>query len=197
MDSSRHEESYQEDRHHQESPGRSFRLEQLNKDDFAGFWIRVLITLIDGVILSGPLYLLKLWSADLVDSLQSELPVMIPWLLVIAYFVLLVPRFGGTPGRLIMRTRIVNAQGKYPTLAQALLRFGFHIINIVFAVLLAMGRGTDLVSVLNFLMGWVILIDGLFVAFSVRNRAVHDMMAGTYVVYQSGLEYAEAVNQQS
>ncbi|WP_157685383.1 RDD family protein [Paenibacillus donghaensis] len=183
----------------------STRVERLLEDDFVGFGMRVLISLIDALILAVPSYLLDRWVPSWADSLQNELPLALPWILIVAYYVVCVPLFGGTPGRLILGTRIVNAEGKYPGVLQALLRHGFYIINSTLALLLIMVEYDYTVlsefarswqgpiAVTNFLMGGVVLADVLAILFTVRKRALHDLVAGTYVVYKAGLEYAEAV----
>ncbi|ULO06570.1 RDD family protein [Paenibacillus sp. 19GGS1-52] len=176
----------------------SSKVEQLLEDDFVGFWPRLLISLIDGAILIGPIYLLNRWATSLVNTWHSEIPILIPWLVYIVYYVYLVSKFGGTPGRLLLRTRIIDANGNYPTITQALLRYGFYIINFLFTVITTFAsHGADQITVLNFLMTCVFIIDGLFIIFMVRNQALHDKMAGTYVVYKSGLDYAEAVHERS
>lgn len=180
-------------------------IEKLNKEAFVGFWPRVLTALLDTAILAGPIYLMNRWSLSLVNSLQSELPLIIPWLLGIAYFVLLIPRFGGTPGRLILRTRIINEKGNYPSLSQSLIRYSFFLINIIFALIVDISEydftvmstyassWVNQAAFLNSLMSWVIFLDGLFIIFTIRSRAIHDNLAGTYVVYKSELEYTQTV----
>ncbi|MRN51717.1 RDD family protein [Paenibacillus monticola] len=168
--------------------------------DFVGFWKRVLITLLDGAILIIPALLLNRLSSSLADFWQSEIPLIIPWIFYLCFDVLLVSRFGGTPGRLILRTRIVNAEGNYPSLKQAVLRDCFYIVSSVLAIIVNLGEHpytvisrnlslwADQATVLNFILSWVIVIDSLFIVFTVRNRALHDMIAGTYVVYKSALD---------
>ncbi|KUP24684.1 RDD family protein [Paenibacillus sp. DMB5] len=173
--------------------------ERLVESDYAGFWKRVLISIVDFLILALPVYFINGWAVSAAERYQSGIPLWIQWGLISLFNIVLVAKYGGTPGRLILRTRIVNEQGKYPSLKQAVIRYSFLLINSLLAVIVAAGDGTlsklpeayanwaPLASDLTGFLALVIIIDCLFIVFSMRNRALHDMMAGTYVVNQSAL----------
>lgn len=173
--------------------------ERLAESDYTGFWKRVLINLVDFLILSLPVYFINGWAVSAAERYQSGIPLWIQWVLISLFNIVLVAKYGGTPGRLILRTRIVNEQGKYPSLKQAVIRYSFLLVNTLLAVIVAAGNGTlsklpeayanwaPLASDLTGFLALIIIIDCLFIVFSMRNRALHDMMAGTYVVNQSAL----------
>lgn len=173
--------------------------ERLAESDYAGFWKRVLISIVDFLILALPVYFINGWAVSAAERYQSGIPLWIQWVLISLFNIVLVTKFGGTPGRLILRTRIVNEQGKYPSLKQAVIRYSFLLVNTLLAVIVAAGNGTlsklpeayanwaPLASDLTGFLALIIIIDCLFIVFSMRNRALHDMMAGTYVVNQSAL----------
>ncbi|MNE26991.1 RDD family protein [compost metagenome] len=173
--------------------------ERLAESDYAGFWKRVLINLVDFLILALPVYFINGWAVSAAERYQSGIPLWIQWVLISLFNIVLVVKYGGTPGRLILRTKIVNEQGKYPSLKQAVIRYSFLLVNTLLAVIVAAGDGTlsklpeayanwaPLASDLTGFLALIIIIDCLFIVFSMRNRALHDMMAGTYVVNQSAL----------
>lgn len=173
--------------------------ERLAESDYTGFWKRVLINLVDFLILALPVYFINGWAVSAAERYQSGIPLWIQWVLISLFNIVMVAKYGGTPGRLILRTRIVNEQGKYPSLKQAVIRYSFLLVNTLLAVIVAAGNGTlsklpeayanwaPLASDLMGFLALIIIIDCLFIVFSMRNRALHDMMAGTYVVNRSAL----------
>ncbi|OMF89985.1 RDD family protein [Paenibacillus sp. FSL R7-0273] len=173
--------------------------ERLAESDYVGFWKRVLISILDFLILALPIYFINGLAVSAAVQYQSGIPLWIEWLLISLFHIVLVAKYGGTPGRLIMRTRVVNEQGGRPSLKQAVIRYSFLLVNTLLAVIVTAGDGTlsklpeayanwaPLASDLTGFLALIIIIDCLFIVFSMRNRALHDMMAGTYVVNQSAL----------
>ncbi|HLC72739.1 MAG TPA: RDD family protein [Candidatus Nanoarchaeia archaeon] len=68
---------------------------------------------------------------------------------------------GGTPGKLILKLRIVNKQGSYIGIPGAILRY---IGKLVSGIILSIGF---------FMIGW-----------TAKKQGLHDKIAGTYVVRQ-------------
>jgi uncharacterized RDD family membrane protein YckC len=111
----------------------------------------------------------------------------------------MIVRFGGSPGKLILKIKIVNGQGKYPTLKEALVRNIFQIISTIFSMIVSvslydltaistnLALWAPLANDLSKILGPIMLVDYLFVAFTPRKRALHDLMAGTYVVDKSAI----------
>lgn len=173
--------------------------EQIHPEDYVGFWKRVLVSFIDFLILLLPNYVLNRLFVSAAVSVDSSLPLFIQFALLAGFNIFMVVKYGGTPGKLILGVRIVNEQGGSPALKQALIRDCFFIVNSFLAVIVSLNTReladissslagwSPLASGLNAFLGWVIVIDCLFVAFTRRNRAVHDMMAGTYVVKKIAL----------
>ncbi|NOU79574.1 hypothetical protein GC101_11875 [Paenibacillus sp. LMG 31459] len=175
--------------------------EQLDLDDYVGFWKRVLISFIDFLILALPTYFLNRLCVSAAESAESAFPLFIQFVLLIGFNVFMVVKYGGTPGRLLLGVRIINEDGRYPALKQALIRYLFFIVNGFLAVIVSLNteelsavssslaNWSPLATNLNVFFGWVVVADCLFVAFTRRNRALHDMMAGTYVVKKNALDH--------
>ncbi|AIQ56610.1 RDD family protein [Paenibacillus borealis] len=175
--------------------------QQLDWSDYVGFWKRVLIHFVDFLVLALPTYLLNRICVSAAESAESAFPLFIQFVLLMGFNVFMVVKYGGTPGRLILGARIINGDGSYPALKQALIRDCFLIINGFLAVIVSLNteelsavssslaNWSPLATNLNLLFGWVVVADCLFVVFTQRNRALHDMMAGTYVVKKIALDH--------
>lgn len=76
--------------------------EQLDLDDYVGFWKRVLISFIDFLILAIPTYFLNRLCVSAAESAESAFPLFIQFVLLIGFNVFMVVKYGGTPGRLLL-----------------------------------------------------------------------------------------------
>ena len=141
---------------------------------YAGFWIRLGAYLIDYLIQQVVSIPLSLWFA--VRMQKWIQPGMMNWnsliidyslafafgfTLAILYMWLFVARYGATPGKMLVKIKVVRADGSpvsYP---------------------LALGRALgEFVSSIPCMLGF------LFVAFDSEKRALHDFMCNTRVVYK-------------
>ncbi|WP_042203328.1 RDD family protein [Paenibacillus camerounensis] len=116
--------------------------DRLAEDDFVGFWKRLLISILDTLILALPMYFINGWAVSAAEQYQSGIPLWLQWILLSLFNILMVVKFGGTPARLLLRTRIVNEEGKYPSLKQAVVRYIFLLVNSLLAVIVTAGNGT-------------------------------------------------------
>jgi uncharacterized RDD family membrane protein YckC len=82
------------------------------------------------------------------------------FLINLIYYVFFWSVVGSTIGGLIMGIRIVNRSGRYPTIFQSIVRF--------------------LVEIAIPLLG---VIGAIWILFNRQHRALFDMIAGTYVIY--------------
>ena len=81
-------------------------------------------------------------------------------IIVLLYSIIFTATIGQTPGKRVMGLRVIDAYGETPSVVRALAR--------------ALGQA---VSVAVFSLGW------LWIAFSREKQGLHDLIAGTYVVY--------------
>ncbi|MCA9694878.1 MAG: RDD family protein [Nannocystaceae bacterium] len=149
----------------------------------AGFWRRTLALAIDGLVLlltAGPLHAavlhftgqpwppmrLSLLQAGLLFASADPLPALLwalPFLAMAAlYVVLFTVLKGQTLGQRLARVHVVNRSGERPGILAATLR--------------VFGIGAGLVPV---------GLGGLWIAFDREKRALHDHVAGTYVVRET------------
>lgn len=131
---------------------------------FAGFWVRFAAALIDGVIFgistSVVGFLLGLiFGQKLLQSL-SGISYILSFFLQIGYYVLFQASAGQTLGKKAMRIKVVNEKGSTPSIGVFFLR---EIIG-------------KLVSAIILMIGYFMVIwDG-------KKQALHDKIAGTYVI---------------
>ncbi len=147
----------------------------------AGFWRRLCAGAVDGLlllpmvlalgallslVLGHPLPRLRELGLDLlVSSLAEGSPVgeaLLPLcaVLLLLYFFLFHALAGRTPGKRLMGLLVIDVYGDRPGLGRTLLRTGGYLIS---ALLLSLGF--------------------LWIGFDREKRALHDWLAGTYVVH--------------
>jgi uncharacterized RDD family membrane protein YckC len=150
---------------------------------YAGFWRRVLAWLIDSILLfavqlaltAGVLLIVP--PSDLPQFLNSPLliPQSSPWLLDLEVLLLVYPVLGaitwayyaimesspaqGTVGKIALGLTVTNTRGDPVGFLRASFRYWFRTF-----------------STLILMVGW------LMVAFTPRKQALHDMLAGTFVL---------------
>ena len=134
----------------------------------AGFWIRAVAALIDFIVFAivkaslGALAA-RVWRADVGALGLRGVLIACTGLFVVLYVVALHALVGQTIGKLVVRVRVVGADGEPPALGASVLRFIGY-----------------LVSLLPFGFGFV--MAGL----RADRRALHDLLAGTRVDRRQG-----------
>ena len=178
--------------------------------EYVGFWTRVLATVLDGAICTSVnvsiwfLFDYHRWAVEH-RSMMPDLASALFWL---SFFIWFVMRFGGTPGKLIVGIRIVDTRGRFLNLNRAMRRE--LVPNIVMSVAYLMQtyralatypesapRGTFVeigtlltdygqpFSSIATAMSFLIFIDIGAILFTQNRQAVHDLIAGSYVITKS------------
>ena len=180
----------------------------MNRTDefvFVGFWMRVLAALIDAGINLATMFILFMpvmtWSIthrNLIPMALSEIVWIIVWLW-------LVVRFGGTPGKLVIGVRIVGVNGEYLSWGRAVRRIIFPGLISAIAHYLKMWKALDTYpdstphsslteslrlmdeygqpfAVIGMILTYSMYVDILVILFNRKKRAIHDFIAGSYVI---------------
>lgn len=132
--------------------------------EYAGFWIRVVATILDGLIfslVSVPIYILLAYLG-LYSLEQEELGVIdiISSVIYAVVYIFCWVKFAGTPGKRLLKLKILDAQtGDSIGLGQACIRYVGYILS---SVVLGLGL--------------------IWVAFDNKKQGWHDKMAKTVVV---------------
>lgn len=172
--------------------------------ELASFFRRVLALLADVLLAVAftPLWIfLMRWSLEN----KSATPVVLYtvfWQFLLIFFVV---RFGGTPGKLVTNVRIVSASGQFLTWNKAILRMSPYLALMVLQMfqmhnavksftgslepftLDKMGKAFESVGgesyiVYMVLLNIFVLFDSAFMLWDKKNRAIHDFMAGSFVI---------------
>lgn len=171
---------------------------------YAGFWRRLCAHFIDILILL-PIVAFGFWGNEV--SRLFQLYYFLPGILFsLWYSVYLVERYGGTPGKLLMKIRIVRTDGTAVGRKEAFLRCSVYLLLSVLGqialILAALQMSDELYHSLGFLKRaietsartpwWYSYVNVLlqvwvwseFVTMltNKKRRAIHDFMAGTVVV---------------
>lgn len=129
--------------------------------EYAGFWIRFLALLLDGIILSAFFSMVLLVFGY--SPANPDIPIGLDLILRLtgmAYFVVLTTVFGQTLGKMICNIEVVMQKGGSNHFGWILLRE----------------------SIAKFVSFIILLIGFIMAAFDKRKRTLHDHMAKTYVV---------------
>lgn len=124
---------------------------------YGGFWIRLLVALLDTLIIGVPAAVLG-FVLIFLTGIQS-----LYWLIqlgVVVFVIYMNGVKGGTPGKLILKLRIVNEKGEYIGIPISILRYIGYILS-----------------------GIILGIGFLMIAFTEKKQGLHDKIAKTFVVY--------------
>jgi len=185
----------------------------------AGFWIRVLASIVDGLVFI-PLIILGSLNLFLWQNPILIFVALIPGLI---YKPCMESFYGATLGKMVCKIWVLNDDGKKLSVGRAYVRFLPGLVSslvdtvktlILFALIDYEAGGTFMENIQQFgevskqageqpmfqvvnIMGTIVLIfiiiDVLFVAFTERKRAIHDYMAGSYCVYKPTAEQMQAI----
>jgi len=167
----------------------------------AGFWIRVVASLVDTVVFI-PIVILNFVNYFSIKSIPILLLISIPGFL---YKPLMESFYGATLGKMACGIKVTDENGEKLTLKAAYIRFIPMLLvatlGMTFSFMLFMlpefknvhkisdfaamqAASYPTLNILSNIANLVILIDCIVVAFTKRKRAIHDFMAGSYCVYK-------------
>lgn len=180
------------------------RFQGINEDVYAGFWVRVAAKLLDFIIML-PIIGLVLYVSSI--SKSANLYIMIPNLLFgLAFEVLLVKIYGGTPGKLIMGLKIIQKNSDNIDWKASVYRYSVEFIIAIFGIYvmfltlnliddstytsLGFLKRNQLMSTINpipmKIQSWTSFawtaIGAIVLISNSRKRATHDFIAGTVVI---------------
>ncbi|WP_218161363.1 RDD family protein [Cohnella sp. OV330] len=161
---------------------------QENEFIYFGFWKRVLMRIIDFGIIFIPIGLLYRSAVHVSVQMNSIVPYILMWLVTSAYYVLTISIFGGTPGKLILKAKVVDHSGNRLSFYKSLLRSIFYILYAVTMIFAFSSSNFKPINapfdVIAQLIGVVTILSDLVVLFNRRKKALHDYIAGSVVIKQ-------------
>ncbi|WP_438444061.1 RDD family protein [Gorillibacterium sp. sgz5001074] len=164
---------------------------------FVGFGTRVKMYVLDLLILMIPAFVLYEVSLNVSSRVRSILPFVLYWAVLYGLLVSMTVWFGGTPGKLLGKSRIVREDGRYLSVPQAAARNLWYLLLsglMIFVLAEPFGDGLAALKIHDYLGNSLIFqaskkvlllllwIDCGTASFQGQRRAVHDLLAGSYVV---------------
>lgn len=146
------------------APPRQIEIDALPK---AGFWIRVVAALLDGVILfvlQFVLGFLLAMAGVAVNGGGGEeiggLVMLFGYILSFAYYIVFTGHGGQTPGKMAVRIKVIRTDGSD----------------------ISYGKAAFREVIAKFISGIILCIGYLMVAFDEQKQGLHDRMSDTYVI---------------
>jgi len=162
--------------------------------EYAGFWIRLGAYILDGIILGVFSFVLGLilgfgllsWQGAPLDEIPATY-YLADVILGLVYYVGFWTWRGQTPGKMLLRLRIIRTDGAHIALDRAILRYAmFFIVSVVSVIqgnlVLRGGFYVAYLGPLLSIINLLIIVGLVWVAFDRRKQGVHDKIADTYVV---------------
>ena len=165
--------------------------------EYASFWTRVGASLLDTLILL-PVAVLNIYN--ILDFKQLPLYVLLGFVALI-YKVFMEFKYGATLGKMIVKIQVINEEEEPISFEQAIVRNIFYLLVSVISFIagLYLFLQHDFSRITTFLeysfaldagpqklvsqvANLLFFVSCLFVAFRDNRQALHDSMAGTYVV---------------
>jgi len=158
--------------------------EAVEEVKYAGFWIRVVATLIDAAIFWPFFWVLRQtlpynWYS-VVGSLIST----------IYYLWFVSSNYQGTPGKMLLRLKVTDLEGNRISFLRSIGRYMVPLICYLIFKLVSWEMNIEnhfgLIEVIKWLLYIVaiftLIVDYLMVAFTKRSQGLHDKIASTLVV---------------
>jgi uncharacterized RDD family membrane protein YckC len=137
---------------------------------YAGFWVRFVAVLLDGIILFVASVIVQLFLAPMLRSTRTDVMLMalgieylIGMVIGATYEGLFVSRLGATPGKMALDLKVVRPDGGPVSLGRAV---GRYFAKIVSGIILGIGY--------------------IMAGFDSQKRALHDMICDTRVIKAPG-----------
>lgn len=165
----------------------------------AGFWIRVVAFIVDGLVLM-PLGVLAMYS---ILSAKSPFLLFLVSCPSVLYTPLMHAYYGATLGKRACGLRVIDESGENLTVYRAFIRFSLFLAGWIVTWLstLWLFSNPEYESAIGYmnvvrliqkspwgefetLLEWVVLIDCATAAFTAQKRAIHDMMAQSFCIYE-------------
>ncbi|WP_127530595.1 RDD family protein [Paenibacillus kobensis] len=164
---------------------------------YVRFWRRVLAKIVETIVVIVPVSVTYTIATHISAWTKSVLPFVIYTVLAILSVVYFTVRYGGTPGKLILKMRIVDRNGNRLKIGNALMRNLFYVIYLL-QLIYIISRGiseqvdmkeinhyinvTSQSSIMYNIILWITIVDQLFVLFNKKRRSIQDLLGQSYVV---------------
>ncbi len=165
----------------------------------AGFWIRVGAHIIDSLIFL-PMVILSVWNTYSFKSVAVLILMGLPGLI---YKPFMESFFGATLGKMACGIKVIDENGQKLSLFGAYVRFFPFLISSIVAIAgqvivfsspqfqsatslpeIAQAQQANYLKYVGMIVNLLFMIECVFAAFTLRKRALHDMLAESFCVYK-------------
>lgn len=171
---------------------------------YAGFWRRFFAYWVDAIVLL-PVIFISIWGDQ--QSRLFQLYWLVPGALISLWFhVYLVQRYGGTPGKLLLKIKITKLDGTAVSFKEAILRHSVLFLLSIMSTVVLLPSYLGMTDAQYFSMDWIersrylqenssgmfdfaniamniwIWSEFLIMLTNKKRRALHDFIAGTVVI---------------
>jgi len=152
-------------------------LSNIMNQRYAGFWIRFVAVLIDGILIGLINWVIGLLLQNTLGDAAANIALVISIGLSIGYYVVYQEKQGQTIGKKAMKIKVVTYDGKTPTM------FTFFLREIIGKMISAV----------------ILLLGYLMVIWDKKKQGLHDKITNTYVVYvePAAAQQAAPIQQQA
>jgi uncharacterized RDD family membrane protein YckC len=154
--------------------------------NYAGFWIRVIAYIVDGLVLAIPIVAVTIIFPGVTDPATgvaagaSLIGSLISAAIIIVYVGFMDSSAKqGTVGKMALGLKVTDTSGARLSLGHAIYRAWPYYLAALAGVVDALAGTTPAIAGI---LGVVALISCIVVAFTAKKQGIHDMMAGTLVV---------------
>ncbi|MFZ5643212.1 MAG: RDD family protein [Bacillota bacterium] len=175
--------------------------------------MRIISSFIDWLIVLIIIFLIEK-SLSVISDIDGLYIELLRIVVIYSFTTFLIVKYGGTPGKLLLGIKIIDINGKYLTTGKAILRQVFSLIleiiaiYIIFVAAYAIKYNTIgdpgyiiaktmilYIPILLFMP--IYLLDYIFILFSNKNRAIHDYLADSIVIYKGKVNYLKQTSIES
>ncbi len=167
-------------------------MENKEKVEYAGFWIRFLAFVIDGLILSLPMKLIQE-----ITGAESWFAIIISLLFLWWYVSYSIYKWRGTIGQKILGLEVLDIELEPLSLKRASIRFAYSLITytILFSPKLILVLFAGVYEPLGYLVFIIVLLPILMMLFNKKNQVLHDYFAKTVVIDMQHVVLAKESNE--
>jgi len=179
--------------------------------EYVGFWKRILTAVID-IAVAFVIFIITARLVTYANEMRTIIPLLIRDVLYVGFWVIMVKRFGGTPGELILQMRVVNKNGQFISLLSALFRT-LPIIIILLNRLLLVNHAYSIIpestepenindllrahggiyGVIDAYLGYIHIPDYGAILFDKKKRSLHDFVAGSFVITKKSYKHVNSL----
>ncbi len=149
--------------------------------EYAGFWVRVLAKFID-LLIFLPLiiinsFIFKENNSDIFFVISLSITILI-----LLFNIIFIYLIGKTPGKIVMKLKVVKTDGEKAGMVNSIAREVFTIISILIWIIQRFGMSGEFINIINTFFAFAGSFEVLVCLFNYRYKTIHDYIGNTVVL---------------